>query len=79
MPARKGFAGGGGSGLSITHLAHIPDNKVFKFEKGEIVWAKMKFYSAWPAKVSTRSPYPVTWMRWRILAPSMPDHLDPCS
>ena len=52
MPARKGFTGGGQSGQVIAHLAHIPDSKVFKYEKGEIVWAKMKFYSAWPAKVS---------------------------
>lgn len=52
MPARKGFASAGQAGQIITHLAHIPDDKLYKFEKGEIVWAKMKFYSAWPAKVS---------------------------
>jgi len=52
MPTRKGFAGGGNQVHTISHLAHIPDDKLFKFEKGEIVWAKMKFYSAWPAKVS---------------------------
>lgn len=27
-------------------------NQVFHFQKDEIVWAKMKFFSAWPAKVS---------------------------
>ena len=33
-------------------IANIPDaNQVFDFTKDEIVWAKMKFYSAWPAKV----------------------------
>lgn len=27
------------------------DNVIYKFVKDEIVWAKMKFFSAWPAKV----------------------------
>ena len=27
-------------------------NQVYQFYKDEIVWAKMKFFSAWPAKVS---------------------------
>lgn len=27
------------------------DNRVYHFQKDEIVWAKMKFFSAWPAKV----------------------------
>jgi hypothetical protein len=27
------------------------DNATYKFAKDEIVWAKMKFFSAWPAKV----------------------------
>ena len=27
------------------------DNETYKFLKDEIVWAKMKFFSAWPAKV----------------------------
>ena len=30
---------------------NIPDEQVFIFHKDEIVWAKMKFFSAWPAKV----------------------------
>ena len=25
---------------------------MYYFEKDEIVWAKMRFYSAWPARVS---------------------------
>jgi len=54
MPARKCFAGGGQSGSAMAHLMSVPDDHVFEFEKGEIVWAKMKFYSAWPAKVSTQ-------------------------
>jgi hypothetical protein len=32
-------------------LAEIPDDKMYRFQKDEIVWAKMKFFSAWPAKV----------------------------
>ena len=27
-------------------------NAMFYFEKDEIVWAKMRFFSAWPARVS---------------------------
>ena len=27
-------------------------NKVFYFKKDEIVWAKMRFFPSWPAKVS---------------------------
>jgi len=34
-----------------SHLMDIPDDKILKFEKNEIVWAKMKFFSAWPSKV----------------------------
>ena len=52
MPARKKSLTGNAQALqTMSHLNSIPDNKVYVFEKNEIVWAKMKFYSAWPAKV----------------------------
>lgn len=31
---------------------NLDDDEIIHFQKGEIVWAKMKFFSAWPAKVS---------------------------
>jgi hypothetical protein len=34
-----------------SQFLNIPDEQVFIFHKDEIVWAKMKFFSAWPAKV----------------------------
>lgn len=34
-------------------MAEIPDDKMYRFQKDEIVWAKMKFFSAWPAKVQS--------------------------
>lgn len=51
MPARKNGADNDaprGEPLE----SHDDDNTTFKFVKDEIVWAKMKFFSAWPAKVS---------------------------
>ena len=45
MPARKGSKNAGDG-------ANPQDQKIFKFVKDEIVFAKMKFFSAWPAKVS---------------------------
>lgn len=48
MPARKT-----NSGVEDAHAKEDfeEDNRVYKFVKDEIVWAKMKFFSAWPAKV----------------------------
>jgi len=54
MPVRKSA---NVSGLSIdSHKDNNQediedDNTTYKFVKDEIVWAKMKFFSAWPAKV----------------------------
>lgn len=39
------------SKVSDQAAAKFNDHKVFYFNKDEIVWAKMKFFSAWPAKV----------------------------
>jgi hypothetical protein len=53
MPVRKS----GTSGVNIEpQKENNPedmedDNVIYKFVKDEIVWAKMKFFSAWPAKV----------------------------
>jgi hypothetical protein len=53
MPVRKN----GTSGVNIEpQKENNPedmedDNMIYKFVKDEIVWAKMKFFSAWPAKV----------------------------
>ena len=58
MPAKRGGYGGGSRGGAIgqnhphAQFASVPDDKIYKFTKDEIVWAKMKFFSAWPAKVS---------------------------
>jgi hypothetical protein len=67
MPAKRnrknlGAANGGketprGRGINSSTIAKdpfagIPDDRLYKFTKDEIVWAKMKFFSAWPAKVS---------------------------
>ena len=51
MPARKKSLSSNLQVQSLSYLNTIPDDQVYKFEKNEIVWAKMKFYSAWPAKV----------------------------
>lgn len=54
MPVRKSATA---SGISIDpNKENNPDdneddNATYKFVKDEIVWAKMKFFSAWPAKV----------------------------
>ena len=54
MPVRKS---GKTSGVNIepqksnNHEDMEDDNVTYKFVKDEIVWAKMKFFSAWPAKV----------------------------
>lgn len=54
MPVRKSATA---SGVSIDpNMENNPedpedDNATYKFVKDEIVWAKMKFFSAWPAKV----------------------------
>jgi len=46
MPVKKG------TNAKHTGDDNGPDQKLFKFAKDEIVFAKMKFFSAWPAKVS---------------------------
>ena len=51
MPARR-TSSGGHQNQTHTQFNNVPDDKIYKFTKGEIVWAKMKFFSAWPAKVS---------------------------
>jgi hypothetical protein len=54
MPVRKSA---NVSGVSLdSHKNDNPEdnddeNATYKFVKDEIVWAKMKFFSAWPAKV----------------------------
>lgn len=54
MPARKSA---NISGVSVKSAKDNnpedgeDENATFKFAKDEIVWAKMKFFSAWPAKV----------------------------
>ena len=54
MPVRKSA---NVSGVSIdSNKDNNPEdnddeNATYKFVKDEIVWAKMKFFSAWPAKV----------------------------
>jgi len=54
MPVRKS---GNNSGVSMDAPKGgdtddlEDDNATYKFVKDEIVWAKMKFFSAWPAKV----------------------------
>ena len=54
MPVRKNA---NVSGVSLdSHKNDNPEdiedeNATYKFVKDEIVWAKMKFFSAWPAKV----------------------------
>jgi hypothetical protein len=54
MPVRKSA---NASGVSLDSLKDNnvedpdDDNETFKFLADEIVWAKMKFFSAWPAKV----------------------------
>ena len=40
-----------------TQFKNVPDEQIFIFHKDEIVWAKMKFFSAWPAKVCYFSFY----------------------
>ena len=50
MPVRKSSTGGH-QNQAHNHFNNVPDDKIYKFTKGEIVWAKMKFFSAWPAKV----------------------------
>jgi hypothetical protein len=55
--ANEGKETSRGRGLSSSAaqrdpFASIPDDRLYKFTKDEIVWAKMKFFSAWPAKVS---------------------------
>lgn len=43
-----------------SHLMDIDDNHTFSFEKGEVVWAKMKFFSAWPSKVCIPLHFDIT-------------------
>lgn len=31
---------------------HPPPSKAVQFKKNEIIWAKMRFFPSWPAKVS---------------------------
>ena len=50
MPARKSHPKAN-SILNNPSFAHIPDDQMYYFKKDEIVWAKMKFFSAWPAQV----------------------------
>ena len=40
-----------------TQFKNVPDEQIFIFHKDEIVWAKMKFFSAWPAKVCLKLYY----------------------
>jgi hypothetical protein len=49
MPARKGNNARSNANDTIDNIES--DQKLYKFVKDEIVWAKMKFFSAWPAKV----------------------------
>ena len=54
MPPRKKHGVRGLQNNSLnknTEFSNIPDDKVFVFHKDEIVWAKMKFFSPWPARV----------------------------
>ena len=52
MPARKSHPKAS-SILNNPSFAHIPDDQMYYFSKNEIVWAKMKFFSAWPAQVTS--------------------------
>jgi hypothetical protein len=60
MPVRKSA---NASGVSLdsqkdnNHEDPDEDNETFKFLTDEIVWAKMKFFSAWPAKVRNHSNF----------------------
>jgi hypothetical protein len=49
MPARKGN-NVRSNGIDTQENTES-DRKLHKFVKDEIVWGKMKFFSAWPAKV----------------------------
>lgn len=46
------------------------DNMTYKFVKDEIVWAKMKFFSAWPAKV--QYPFQVKGENYKKKKPVAP-------
>lgn len=55
MPVRK-TANASGVSIIDAQKENNPDdneddNVTYTFVKDEIVWAKMKFFSAWPAKV----------------------------
>ena len=70
MPVRKSA---NISGVSIDSQKDNPDdqeddNATYKFVKDEIVWAKMKFFSAWPAKVRNQR----NLKKWRTNRPKPP-------
>ena len=54
MPARRGHGSVGQHKATLVNKMNncsVDDDQIYKFNKDEIVWAKMKFFSAWPAKV----------------------------
>ena len=47
------------------------EQQVYHFQKDEIVWAKMKFFSAWPAKVCSHSiqiPYSSRYLAYCVIS-----------